>query len=336
MANYSTSYYMDDHGAYNRDYPFPFYYNNFDSASVQDSACYSSYTSNGYQIFSSDSIPFFSAYDHPVPSFSRIGYSVSGYSEPKYIEYKPAPHYIAQTQFIISYSVSEFDDTNFEECDPTPYGGGYDQSLTYGKPLPPSDETCYPRSTSLNGVSPGVITTPVVTEVVDEHAAKPQAGSKPTAAIAEAEQQELQLDKPLDLYQGEESKEKYGDDHNSWSGYDNGLRGESGYEYEKQVAQIPSGYGLEAMDLCEGLFGYWPCLSRYRKRYSDCQEAAADCGNYRWKGTADYLFGSPDPYGDRRDDDYGGSYGNVIYGYQRHYQQQQQLLYHQVDDSWSA
>jgi len=24
----------------------------------------------------------------------------------------------------------------------------------------------------------------------------------------------------------------------------------------------PSGYGLEAMDLCESLFVYWPCLSR--------------------------------------------------------------------------
>ncbi|XP_019452945.1 PREDICTED: uncharacterized protein LOC109354716 isoform X1 [Lupinus angustifolius] len=37
------------------------------------------------------------------------------------------------------------DDTvdDYDEYDPTPYGGGYDIHLTYGRPLPPSDETCY-------------------------------------------------------------------------------------------------------------------------------------------------------------------------------------------------
>ena len=34
----------------------------------------------------------------------------------------------------------------FEEFDPTPYGGGYDLFVTFGRPLPPSDETCYPCS----------------------------------------------------------------------------------------------------------------------------------------------------------------------------------------------
>lgn len=37
----------------------------------------------------------------------------------------------------------EVDD--FDEYDPTPYGGGYDLHLTYGRPLPPSDEICYPK-----------------------------------------------------------------------------------------------------------------------------------------------------------------------------------------------
>jgi hypothetical protein len=38
----------------------------------------------------------------------------------------------------------EVDD--FDEYDPTPYGGGYDIHLTYGRPLPPSEETCYPNT----------------------------------------------------------------------------------------------------------------------------------------------------------------------------------------------
>ncbi|KAB5561209.1 hypothetical protein DKX38_006166 [Salix brachista] len=33
---------------------------------------------------------------------------------------------------------------DYDEYDPTPYGGGYDITLTYGRPFPSSDETCYP------------------------------------------------------------------------------------------------------------------------------------------------------------------------------------------------
>ncbi|RZB71112.1 hypothetical protein D0Y65_035867 [Glycine soja] len=42
------------------------------------------------------------------------------------------------------------DDTvdDYDEYDPTPYGGGYDIALTYGRPIPPSDETCYPLGAS--------------------------------------------------------------------------------------------------------------------------------------------------------------------------------------------
>lgn len=40
------------------------------------------------------------------------------------------------------------DGTEFDEYDPTPYGGGYDIALTYGRPLPPSEETCYQPSSA--------------------------------------------------------------------------------------------------------------------------------------------------------------------------------------------
>ena len=34
----------------------------------------------------------------------------------------------------------------FNDYDPTPYSGGYDITVTYGRSVPPSDETCYPLS----------------------------------------------------------------------------------------------------------------------------------------------------------------------------------------------
>lgn len=37
---------------------------------------------------------------------------------------------------------------DFDDYDPTPYSGGYDQVLTYGRPLSPSDEMCYSVSTA--------------------------------------------------------------------------------------------------------------------------------------------------------------------------------------------
>lgn len=37
---------------------------------------------------------------------------------------------------------------DFDDYDPTPYGGGYDLALTYGRPLQPSEETCYTISSS--------------------------------------------------------------------------------------------------------------------------------------------------------------------------------------------
>ncbi|KAL5207409.1 hypothetical protein ABZP36_031844 [Zizania latifolia] len=42
---------------------------------------------------------------------------------------------------------------DFDEYDPTPYGGGYDLVLTFGRALPPSDETCYPISTTTSSSS---------------------------------------------------------------------------------------------------------------------------------------------------------------------------------------
>lgn len=79
--------------------------------------------------------------------YTRIAYSASTFCEPVCIENDPGPCYHEQTRFIVSYKVSEFNETEFEEYDPTAFGGGYDPAATYGKPLPPSDKICYPSST---------------------------------------------------------------------------------------------------------------------------------------------------------------------------------------------
>ncbi|GJN22253.1 hypothetical protein PR202_gb09805 [Eleusine coracana subsp. coracana] len=42
---------------------------------------------------------------------------------------------------------------DFDEYDPTPYNGGYDIALTFGRPLPPSDETCYPIVSTTSSTS---------------------------------------------------------------------------------------------------------------------------------------------------------------------------------------
>lgn len=44
------------------------------------------------------------------------------------------------------YTNNEDDVDDFNDYDPTPYSGGYDITVTYGRSLPPSDETCYPLS----------------------------------------------------------------------------------------------------------------------------------------------------------------------------------------------
>ncbi|XP_022716036.1 uncharacterized protein At5g39570 [Durio zibethinus] len=284
--------------------------------------------------------PCYGDYD-PNIGHSTVAYSSYTCSEPNYVEYGLDPYggdySTVKTRFIVSYSVSEFNETEFEEYDPTPYGGGYDPDTTYGKPLPPSEGICYPRSSmdpndlSLSNFSYGSIESPYG-KGVDEPVEKPSNGSK-TATAKDQEQQSQgsgeddnigSNGKPVESYRGEDSKEDYYD---GYSSHVNGAIGDNGTEYEKMVPQIPPGYGLEAMDLCESLFGYWPCLTR-AKRENDYRNCHGPRGvsskwsndNSLWEGTADYLFGNSYPYGERWGN--GGIYENPIFNYERHYQGQ--------------
>ncbi|CAK9142638.1 unnamed protein product [Ilex paraguariensis] len=305
---------------------------------------YSTYSFNEPKLLEYYPTTYCDAYD-PYETRSKISYSTYSFSEPKLIKYEPTPcgigYFSSGTQYKISYSEMEFNVPEFVEYDPTPYDGGFDPTTTYGKPLPPSNEICYPRSMpesnglALNGFSYGAISSPYGKDETGDLAIKSSNGSKASNTSEEGKKSngesrdysghdrgnDRNLEKPVNLNQSEEREEYNNSDYPS-SGYDYGYGngGTRGYgsEYEKQVAAY--GSGLEAMDLCESLFGYWPCLNRKDQSNNGNHENGNEGSNFNpWKGAADYIFGSPFGYGEQRGG--GGYHGWSIYGGERYYQQ---------------
>lgn len=273
--------------------------NGYDIVPFQDSSIYSSYGYSEPTLFEYDRNAYSSACD-PYVAQAEANYSAHNFCEPKLLEYNPifhSTHYFSSdTQFVISYSNTPvLDDTDFDEYDPTPYGGGYDIAQTYGKPLPPSDEICYPRSVpgpdsaSSAGSSYGSIPSPYGKT---ENEIKKVPISEP---ISEKEQPNHvnEPEKPLELSEGKESE---------GPNCDNGeMRGDNGHygygSYGKPIIEFPGtyGYGVEPIDLCESLFGYWPCLDRkIRREHGNCEQVASE--DDKWKSATDYLFASPYTY----------------------------------------
>ncbi|VFQ81692.1 unnamed protein product [Cuscuta campestris] len=180
-----------------------------------------------------------------------------------YLDYQPP---ISQTNYYItsssSHSTSAPDGEVFEEYDPDPYSGGYDIVQTYGKPLPPSNQTCYPRS------------------------APDETGEAAAAAAAV------------------EGTNKGGNE-SAWespqAGNDDAIASSRYY-----------GSGLEGVDLCGGVFGYWPCWEKHQKK--EKKKKWNDLDQEKWNrssnggdedspwsdysSAADYIFGGPFGYGD--------------------------------------
>lgn len=275
------------------------------------------------------------------PSHVEINYSMYSFSEPKLIEYDASSYLSPQTQYLISYSTSQFNEPDFVEYDPTPYEVGYDIVLTYGKPLPPSDDICYPRSTevsnglSIDSFSYGSIPSPYGNEGGnDDSSEKPIIPSKPidfnedgSKSDVKAEDQLSTGDEngngncdggdlvgPIEDSNHDEEREGYTytnyDYEYPWSGYDydydygcgNGRSGWCEEECQKGVPQTTYGYGSDTVELCESLFGYWPCLSKKNPRMDGNNQGFGSEGSNSnpWKGTADYIFGSPVGYGEGR------------------------------------
>ncbi|QCD76657.1 uncharacterized protein At5g39570 [Vigna unguiculata] len=328
-----SSYSASDYGEYN----FNSYSLNYDYAQISSPTAYSGYEYN--QPYYGYDPSLYYAPNYPAQTYPTISYSATTYSDPKSVVYDPN---YGMTHLVISYSNAEFNVPEFEEYDSTPYDGGYDIDQTYGKPLPPSDKICYPRSGSSpisNPIPMAIVPLPTIEEGTDEKAITPQNGTaaqiaeeKPQSQDSGRDQQSKVEDNSHEDEGNESEGSDHGDDYHVESGVGEGYSGGQGYENEKQVgSQYPSGYGLEAVDICESLFGYWPCLERMKKREECyCKEVAYrgnQCQENMWQGTADYLFGSPYPYGNAED---GSGYGGeAVYGYQRHYPMQAQ--YKQID-----
>lgn len=355
---YSSNFYEADSGEY---YRTP-YTDSYDIVPFQEPVTYSGYESREPGFVEYNSTAYRNAYDpymaisesnysnHSVPepklieynpnpygraydSFStrsEINYSTYSVPLPKLIEYDPNPYgtgyYSPETQYVISYSTKSDvdDDTEFEDYDPTPYGGGYDPALTYGRPLAPSDQICYPRSDlnynvpSFDNIFFESIPSPYGQDDGNESSERPRSALEPTEATEEPMPPENPLESSL-----EEPVESH-----PWSGYgyeDGNERHEDyGFRngYDKRVVETTCDYGIDALDLCESLFGHWPCLYKNNGRHYDgdqeceCEEKGPE---NQWMGAADCLFGG-DPYGNGRNE--AGNYGWPTYNYEQHYREQ--------------
>ncbi|KAI3740820.1 hypothetical protein L2E82_31294 [Cichorium intybus] len=274
-------------------------------------------------------------YDYDHNSFSSvspgINYFAYNYVEPKLIAYEPVTcdtGYVSyHTQYSISYMnlkpESRFNEPEFEEYDPTPYDGGYDIVSVYGKPLPPSDKTCYPRSNpkpvepKSEPVSNPI---PLVNHKPEpEHKVRSQPEPEPVHVpvlmappLVEPEPEPehvnvpVPMAEPLELTKvGETEKQDcdypdYRFDY-LWPEYDHGYGIGVGYDYGyvKQVVQVPPfEYNPEVVDLCENIFGSWPCLARIRKQQMGIDNnpgiTSTENGHLDpWEECASYIFGRP-------------------------------------------
>ncbi|RZC72053.1 hypothetical protein C5167_035255 [Papaver somniferum] len=208
---------------------------------------------------------------------------------------------------------SDFGVPEFKAYNPNPYSGGYDLTLTYGKPLPPSHSTCYPPPfnnphPSLNGFSYGSIPSPYVTSSSKLHLPTP----KPQNKEKENKNQD---------HDGNQTGKLV--DNISTNGYGNG-HGSHDYSHQSWIdyGYVKNEDSCSQDDLgpCPSIFGYWPCLYKMNKKTYDQNNGDEQETDHRnqWEVTAEYLFGTTlYPYGESIQVDV--SYGyNSSYRYQKH------------------
>ncbi|KAJ4979473.1 hypothetical protein NE237_010253 [Protea cynaroides] len=279
---------------------------------------------------------------------------MDGYTSLSNFIYSPQPSFsnsiwewelnLQNHRSVIYYSVSEFNEPEFEEYDPTPYDGGYDQALTYGKPLPPSEAICYPLST------------PEPTQPIPPPLQVPSNGSTINPPNGGAEEVNHSRSPPSRKKSTEEETPSFGGEPISShgdsvvpAGNGNGNGSDTCYEYPLDSFHLGwfdygcgDGYGRQEPQnswsdcgsekgFCESLFGYWPCLSKKdrEQRRSSQQQIGEEqrCGD-QWGETADFLFGSLYPYGERRNT------GEVNSGNERYYQQQYNYKQSESNQIW--
>ncbi|KAL6573902.1 hypothetical protein OROHE_001444 [Orobanche hederae] len=156
----------------------------------------------------------------------------------------------------------------------------------FGKPIPPSDITSYPRSvpksdsTPLENFSYATIPSPYGRD--DGLPIETPNGNKPVDTEVDSIGTDDKVTSDcVDVEIADERENEFG----------NGKIEDYGYENsEREVPQMPYGAGLEAMDLCESLFSYWPCLAK--RAHEQIKSCSQDRTMDQWNSVADYLFGS--------------------------------------------
>nr|XP_043609060.1 protein TsetseEP [Erigeron canadensis]XP_043609061.1 protein TsetseEP [Erigeron canadensis]XP_043609062.1 protein TsetseEP [Erigeron canadensis] len=339
--------------------------NNQHLVAYQDSVSFSGYETYGLENYNAYNVsefhePKYIGLDHGSNDYdygndyghnlylttnSEIDYFAHTIMEPKLVMYQPVECNMGYISYHTNYSISNsemdsgFNEPEFEDYDPTPYDGGYDIVSVYGKPLPPSDKTCYPRSKPKpieqgNGPKPkpGPDPHPMVEQAKLEPEKEQKPKSRPETMHVpvlipepvhtpmpvvqpdpepkpkpepepEPEQVLVPLPEPLEVRDNvENEKEEYGYpgyryDY-PWPEYGNGIGVGYDYGYGRRVVQIPPyEYDPEVVDLCESLFGSWPCLARMRnqQQMSISNNPRTTCPETRhynpWEVCASYIFG---------------------------------------------
>ncbi|KAK6124028.1 hypothetical protein DH2020_042244 [Rehmannia glutinosa] len=275
-------------------------------------------------------------YSEPIQYHSSYNYDeysvnpseVNFHSEPKFLQYEPPTSYArvyfpSETKFTISYSTAQFNE---------PGRGLRPDSLRWrlrpGYNLRKTSSSfrhhllssicAKSDNTSSENFSYASIPSPYGKN--DDHPPiKPQNGSKPVDTKAgnvengDKVTSDVEIVEALDVIPNNDSPSCERE-----IGFESGVRGDYGYESERPVSQIPYGSGLETIDICESIFGYWPCLAKIeQQRKTECHQF---CDRQRnmdpWKSAADYLFGSP-----------------LVYDYENYHHHQQQVQYECYENS---
>ncbi|XP_058107754.1 uncharacterized protein At5g39570-like isoform X3 [Magnolia sinica] len=259
-------------------------------------------------------------------AFSKVNHS-------KRVYYSSAPETVVSSAEGIKVNNNFYDD-DFPEYDPTPYDGGLDLVLTYGKPLPASDATCYPpslqdpNSSTLKGFSYGSIPSPYGKEGADH--GPPRSGQVlPRSSDGE---------KPLsDAGSGNSpNNPKPNNGNGSWEGgiFSHGIGGNYGCGHSNnnepvvpyQGEEESYGWEIQAVDdyrpnyaepcVNPNPFYSWLFASQEdENNYHPCDANNQNSGNHR-NGMVEYLFGYLNPNDESRDKIQ--SYGNPTYVYEKH------------------
>lgn len=199
------------------------------------------------------------------------------------------------------------DDTDYAEYNPAPYAGGYDISLTYGHPLPPSDAICYPLNPPVSSSvgNAGVASSP-----------QPPSSRRPAPALPPAGGDQEIEEPPLEY--GSTVYKEGSWLPLSWWGYywpnssnipDHGGDGACGYGYghgkelpikaESFAEEKVEHYGTPELPMYDSYMGLdylgASACSFLGDGISICNGDAYDEGRVRrepWEDTADYLFGT--------------------------------------------